>query len=101
MELGEKVLEQERYYHPSVFENGKKLGSLMGEPFRSKGGMSSFLSFPKSNFTIFQQSLLKNFPVVILFEMLSLISCLDFLIADILLFLKLRNFSQLIGVFTF
>ena len=26
MELGEKVLEQERYYHPSVFENGKNWG---------------------------------------------------------------------------
>ena len=77
------------------------IGVINGLAFRSKGGMSSLLSFPKSNFTVFHQSLLENFPVVILFERLSLNSCLDFLMADILLFLRFRNFSQLVGVFTF
>ena len=70
----------------------------MGWPFRSKGGM---LSFPKSNFTVFYQSLLTTVSEVIFFERLYLNVCSDFLIADILLFLRLRNFSQLIVVFTF
>ena len=54
--------------------------------------MSSFLSFPKTNITVFHQSLHENFPEVISYERFSLNSCVDFLKADILLFLRHSEF---------
>ena len=73
----------------------------MDWPFRSKGGMSSFLSFPKGNFTVFHRFILEDMPVIFLFERLSFNFCVDFIKADILLFLRLWKFSKLICAFSF